>query len=119
MEFPTINFSALAPELIVIVTAFLVMFLELFVENKRWLGYLSLLGLAMAGIVSVVMLNNAAAPAFQTMAVSDGYSLVLNLVFIITAALSILISLSYLQERALQYGEYYALLLFSTGGMMM
>jgi NADH-quinone oxidoreductase subunit N len=119
MQFPTINFAALAPELIVFVTAFLVMFLELYVENKRWLGYLSLVGLAAAGIASFMMLGSLTAPTFQNMAISDGYSLVLNLVFVITAALSILISLSYLQERALQYGEYYALLLFSTGGMMM
>lgn len=118
IEFPTINFAALAPELIVFVTAFLVMFLELYVQEKRWLGYLSLVGLAVAGVVSFMMLGNSAVQAFQTMAVSDGYSLVLNLVFIITAALAVLISLSYLEERALQYGEYYALLLFATGGMM-
>src|SRR5688572_12258299 len=119
IEFPTLNFAALAPELIVFVTAFLVMFLELYIANKRWLGYLSLVGLAAAGIASFMMLGSLTAPTFQNMAVSDGYSLVLNLVFVTTAALSILISLSYLQERALQYGEYYALLLFSTGGMMM
>jgi len=53
------------------------------------------------------------------MLVSDGYTLVLNLIFVVTAALSILIALGYLSDRALQRGEYYALLLFSTAGMML
>jgi NADH-quinone oxidoreductase subunit N len=42
----------------------------------------------------------------------------LNLVFIVTAALSILLSLSYLEGQEMQRGEYYALILFSTTGMM-
>jgi NADH-quinone oxidoreductase subunit N len=53
------------------------------------------------------------------MAISDGYSLVLNLIFITTAFLSVLIALSYLDEKGLHRGEYYTLLLFSTTGMML
>ncbi len=119
IEIPTLNIAALTPFLAVTVTAFVVMFFELFVNDKRILGYLSLLGLAVAAISSVMLLGVSPAPAFQEMAISDGYALVLNLIFIVTAALSILISLSYLGDRALQRGEYYALLLFSTGGMML
>jgi NADH-quinone oxidoreductase subunit N len=100
-------------------TAFIVMFLELYVNDKRVLGYWSLAGLGIAAVASAMLFDTPAAPTFQNMVVSDGYALVLNLIFIVTAVLSILISLSYLGERALQRGEYYALLLFSTGGMML
>jgi len=119
IEFPTLNFAALSPILIVIVAAFLVMLLELFVTDKRVLGYFSLAGLGIATVASFMMFGLATPPVFQAMLVSDGYALILNLIFIVTAALSILISLSYLGDRELQRGEYYALLLFSTSGMML
>ncbi len=119
IEIPPLNLAALAPVLIVLASAFVVMFVELFARDKRILGYLSLAGLAAAFISSFSMFNSFAVPSYQGMFVSDGYALVLNLVFIVAAALSILIALSYLGDRGLQRGEYYALLLFSTGGMML
>ena len=119
IEIPVLNFTAIGPLLAVVITAFVVMFIELFVEDKRILGYISLVGLGVAAVLSVNLMGAFAPPTFQTMLISDGYSLVLNLIFIIAAALSILISLSYLGDRELQRGEYYALLLFSTVGMML
>ncbi len=119
IEIPNLNLTALAPELAVIITAALVMLLDLFISNKRGLGYLSLSGLAVAAVVSFVLLGVSPAPAFQDMMVSDGYSLVFNLIFIVAAALSVLIALSYLDHQDMQCGKYYALLLFSTTGMML
>jgi NADH-quinone oxidoreductase subunit N len=108
---------ALAPELAVLFTAVLAILLDMFVADKRVIGYISLLGLAVAAAVTVIMFGQN--PTFQNMAVSDGYSLVLNLIFLVTAAMSILVALSYLDDRGLQQGEYYTLLLFSTAGMML
>lgn len=119
IEIPTLNLVALAPELAVAITAALVMLVDLFVEDKRVIGYLSLLGLAVAAGVSLMLFGMSPAPAFQDMVVSDGYSLVLDLIFIITAALSVLVALSYLHDKAMQRGEYYTLILFSTSGMML
>lgn len=119
IEFPTLNIVALAPELVVIITAALAMLLDLFFEDKRVLGYLSLAGLVVAAVVTFMMFGATPAPAFQNVAISDGYSLVLDLVFIVTAALSVLIALSYLNDKEMQRGEYYTLLLFSTSGMML
>jgi NADH-quinone oxidoreductase subunit N len=117
--FPTLNLAALAPQLAVVITALVVMLSELFIKNQRVLGYLSLAGLAVAAWLSVTMLGVSPTPALQNMVVSDGYSLVLNLIFIITAFLSVLIALSYLDSKGLQRGEYYSLLLFATAGMML
>ncbi|MBE7556239.1 MAG: NADH-quinone oxidoreductase subunit N [Anaerolineales bacterium] len=120
IEFPTLNFAALAPILTVLGTAALVMICDLIFKDKRFLGYLSLFGLVIAAAPCFLMLMEAPpAPSFQNMAVSDGYSLVLDLIFIVTAALSILVSLSYLDHKNMQRGEYYALLLFATSGMML
>lgn len=119
LDFPALNLAALAPVLVVFISAFVVMFLELFAKDKRILGYLSLVGLLVAAISSFWLFGSYAVPTYQSMFVSDGYALVLNFVFIIAAALSVLIALSYLGDRGLQRGEYYALILFSTGGMML
>jgi len=119
IEFPALNFAALAPILVVIISAFVVMALELTTRDKRILGYLSLVGLAIAAAVSFSMFGGNVVPSYQNMVISDGYALVLNLIFASAAALSILIALSYLGDRGLQRGEYYALLLFSTAGMML
>lgn len=56
IDFPVLNFQAIAPELVVVVTAFLVMFAELFVDDKRILGYISILGLAMAAILNFALM---------------------------------------------------------------
>lgn len=120
IEFPTLNFAALAPILTVLGTAALGMICDLIFKDKRFLGYLSLFGLIIAAAPCFLMLMEAPpAPSFQNMAVSDGYSLVLDLIFIVTAALSVLVSLSYLDHKNMQRGEYYALLLFATSGMML
>jgi NADH-quinone oxidoreductase subunit N len=119
INFPTLNFAALAPELVVLGTAAVVMIAELFIKDKRLLGYLSLLGLLLAIVPCAMMLGATPVPTFQNMAASDGFSLVLDLIFIVTAALSVLVALGYLDGKGLQHGEYYALLLFATVGMML
>jgi NADH-quinone oxidoreductase subunit N len=117
IQIPTLNFVALAPPLIVIAAALLVLLADLVVADKRLLGYLALLGVVAAAIVSLALW--ASAPlAFQAMAVSDGYTLFFNLIFLTTAALSLLAAIDYLERKDMQRGEYYALLLFSTSGML-
>ena len=119
IEIPFLNFPALYPQIIVVVTAFVIMIVDLIFKDKRIVGYVSLIGLIMAAVTSFMMFGAGSAPTFQNVAVSDGYTLVLNLIFITTAFLSILLSMSYLQGKDMQRGEYYALLLFATAGMML
>jgi NADH-quinone oxidoreductase subunit N len=118
IQIPTLNFLALAPSLIVIGTAILVLLLDLAVTDKRILGYIGLVGIATAAGVSLAMWGRSPL-SFQTMAISDEYSLFFNLIFLATAGLSLLVAIDYLGQSDLQRGEYYALLLFSTSGMML
>ncbi len=48
----------------------------------------------------------------------DGFALVFKAIFLIAAALAIAISTRYLDIEGEQHGEYYALVLFATVGMM-
>jgi len=52
------------------------------------------------------------------MLLADGYSAFFKALFLISAALTVLISLRYLDDEGSHHGEYYALLLFAVVGMM-
>jgi NADH-quinone oxidoreductase subunit N len=56
--------------------------------------------------------------AFYDMIVLDTYAVVFKSMFLIGAALSILLSMKYLDVEGEQRGEYYSLILFSVIGMM-
>ncbi|HID62216.1 MAG TPA: NADH-quinone oxidoreductase subunit N [Anaerolineae bacterium] len=124
MNIPGLNLTAIAPQVIIVITALVVLLAELFTGKKSILAYLSLLGIVAAAAASWYLWvgteqQTFAVPMFQTMAVADGYSLFLNLVFLVTAALSVLVSINYLVREGMNHGEYYALLLLATGGMML
>jgi NADH-quinone oxidoreductase subunit N len=52
------------------------------------------------------------------MFISDGYSTFFKLIFVVNVILSVLISIKYIAVERVNHGEYYALILFSTIGMM-
>ena len=55
---------------------------------------------------------------FYGMVRIDGFALLFKVIFLIGAALAIAISTRYLDIEGEQHGEYYALVLFATVGMM-
>jgi NADH-quinone oxidoreductase subunit N len=116
---PSLNFAALLPLIIIIFVGLLILMLDLFIEDKRSLGWVSLIGVVLAAAVGSLQQGMPSFdPAFQNVASSDSYAHFFNLIFLITAALSILVALGYLGRVGLQKGEYFALLLFATSGMM-
>lgn len=120
ISIPTFNFVVIAPEIVVLVTALLVMMVDLFLakEQKGRLAWLSLVGvLAAAGLSFYIW--DGSNPELQNMLVADGYALFLNLVILTAAALAILFSVEYAGRIGLAQGEYYTLLLLSTTGMML
>jgi NADH-quinone oxidoreductase subunit N len=106
MNITGLNFTAIAPHIIIVIAALVVLLAELFTSKKSILAYLSLLGIIVSAVVSWYIWDGTD-PMFQTMAVADGYSLFLNLVFLVTAALSVLVSINYLVREGMNYGEYY------------
>ncbi len=81
------------------------------------LGYLSLAGIAVAMLANgwlygVVEVGTAG------LVTVDGFRLFANFVFLIAAAFAITMSFSYVYRQRLQAGEFYALILFATAGMM-
>jgi NADH-quinone oxidoreductase subunit N len=78
--------------------------------------------LAVAAIMSVQQVGSGEPLAFNAanpMLRVDGYSAAVTSVVALAALMSCALSMSYLDELRIHHGEYYALLLFSTAGMML
>jgi len=114
-----LNLTLLIPELTLAVFAILVILLDLFINQKRALVIVSLIGLVVAGGVSVAMWGGNFPAIFNNMLAVDNFALFFKLLFLGIAFLVILASIDYVSRFARFQGEYYALVLLSTLGMML
>ncbi len=113
------NLALFIPELTLVVFAILVILLDLGVRQKAVLGAVSLAGLIIAGGVTVAMWGGNYPAIFNNMLAVDNFALFFKLLFIGIAFLVILASADYVAKFARFQGEYYALILLSTLGMML
>jgi NADH-quinone oxidoreductase subunit N len=108
------------PTLVVVATALLVLLLDL--APARW-GRAHLATMALAGLVGALVLTVTAwggrGPAFHQMVVLDNFALFFHLVVGYAAALVVLVSMDYLPRAGVESGEYYALVLFASAGMLL
>ena len=81
------------------------------------LGWLALVGILLAGMANG-WLYGVTEVGQTSMVAIDGFRLFANWIFLIAAALSILISFTYVYRQRLQAGEFYGLILLATAGMM-
>lgn len=120
---PDINFSLIAPELIVCIAGVVAMMVDAFARpSQRWVtGGISIVGLVAAAIASAwLWLSwNGASQAFNGMIVLDELRLGFTMVFLLVSALTILISMIWVQNERLPAGEFHSLLMFATAGMML
>jgi NADH-quinone oxidoreductase subunit N len=89
--------------------------------SRSGLAWLGVAGCVGALALLVAQWPDAQTPAthFQGMLVVDRMALYLDAAFIAAALLTLLYSPPYLREQGFEFGEYYALVLFATAGMMM
>src|SRR4030088_2025494 len=122
--FSIADLQLIVPELILTVCACVALVMEVVLpyRKSKLIAYFSLVGIALAGVSLWVQFwaNRDALPVdgFYGMIRIDGFALVFQAVFLIGAALAIAISTRYLDIEGEQHGEYYALVLFATVGMM-
>ncbi|MBI5191389.1 MAG: NADH-quinone oxidoreductase subunit N [Nitrospirae bacterium] len=113
------NMVSILPEMIVLSLALAVLMFDLALpkDEKRYLAYFSVAGLAIAGY-QTMNLAGLQLDTFYGMFVLDGYAIFFKVLFYIAAAIAILISIGYVKGQEMDKGEYYALILFATAGMM-
>jgi NADH-quinone oxidoreductase subunit N len=117
---PEVALGALLPVLVILGTGALVLLLDLLPprHSKEHLGGIALLGIVGALLASLWQWGKEAR-AFRDMVVLDGYALFFDVIICYAAALVVLLSIDYLRRNGVESGEYYALVLFSTAGMML
>jgi len=115
----SIDLIALAPVLVLSVFAMLVLVLDLWGgRNKSLLVFTSLVGLLMTAI-SAFAKHPIPAYSFNDSYIVDHMSLFFICIFTISSALAILLSVEYNEREDIRAGEYYALILFCTVGMIL
>src|SRR6266511_939167 len=117
---PSIDYGVTLQLLIVFGWATLLLLIDLIISanNKRLTGYLSLAGVVAAAVAGIPLWGTNGS-TFNNMLVLDNFALTLNWIFLLSTAITILISLDYLPRQWIERGEYYVLLLIATGGMML
>src|SRR5215216_1730060 len=114
----------IAPELILTACACVALVMEVILpyRKSKLAAYFSLVGVALAFISLAVQWwyigNLLPFDGFYGMVRIDGSALLFKGIFLISAALAIGISTRFLDIEGEQHGEYYALILFATVGMM-
>ncbi len=130
------NLLWLKPEILLTLVSFALLALAVVVpkEGQRWTGLFALAGLVVAAIlvalyfpavpfsgpkvpsdgVAGAFADGAGHPAF----LADGFSLVFKAIFLLGAALCVLLALRFLDLEGAQAAEFYALVLFAVLGMM-
>jgi len=121
--FSASDLQLIIPELILTICACVALVMEVILpyRKSKTIAYFSLAGILLA-IVSLVAqyASRSSFPleGFYGMIRIDGFALIFQSIFLIGAALAIAISVRYLDIEGEQHGEYYALVLFATVGMM-
>ena len=111
------DLGAITPELELAVFGMFLLIFDLLIQQKRRLGYIALAGIASSALF-LYRIRDIEFSAYGGVLSLDAFSIFFKLIFLIAAALSIAISLRYLDIERENHGEYYALILFSTMGMM-
>ncbi len=117
---PPISLAVLAPALIVMGAGCLVLLLDLLPPraSKVHLATVALLGVVAALLTSLAAWGGRGR-GFRDMVILDNYALFFHVVICYGAALIVLLSIDYLRRSGVESGEYYALVLFSTSGMLL
>ena len=109
----------IAPELILICTALILLLLDLMVKRKETVAFVGVLGTLLSAYVSFKLYTLGwSGSVLLGMFVFDGYANFFKLIFYANVILTIFISLKYMVIEKASFGEYYALLLLATSGMM-
>lgn len=110
------------PEMIVAIAGTIVMLYDsLFPKQRMVTGAISLIGILISAIVLGMMWTgmDAGSANFNGMVAHDSLRMSFSFVFLFVSAMTILISTVWVENENIPIGEYHALLMFATFGMML
>lgn len=115
------NIHVALPEMIVLATACIAMITDLFLSHRMKSAsyWVACLGLVIAAVVSFLYIGMYKVITFNGLFISDDVAHLMKFFIYLTVLLSFIYSRNYIDERQMPSGDYYALGLFSTLGMML
>ena len=119
-DVPLIDLRAVTPMVIVGITGLIALIFEMMAPKRdnALLVAISLVGLILAGVALAMSLGD---PTYQTgagMIVHDSMGTVLQLIVVVSTALTVVFSDRYLRQKRVPFGEFYPLVLWSSIGAM-
>ncbi|GAB2507377.1 NADH-quinone oxidoreductase subunit NuoN [Pseudoxanthomonas sangjuensis] len=115
----TADLLPLLPEVTLVAGAFVLLILDLFVDNRRRIVTHALTLLLLAGVLWMIAAGcGGQGTVFNGMFVRDTLADVAKVVILLVSGLSLVYAWPYLRERNLYPGEVPVLVLFATAGMM-
>ena len=113
------SFNAIFPMTCVVAAGLASMIAEAFrdPDEQQPIGALAVIGLLGAGIVSVLLWDRQAA-SFGVVS-ADNFGLFITLILVVVGLVTVVLSSQVAARERLPNGDYYALLLFSIGGMIL
>ncbi len=113
-------FGAGLPETVMCVVGLVVLTLDFAVRSQRnaWLGWISFAGVLVTGLAMYPGWGETQ-KGFSGLLVADPFASFFKLVVLLAAGLTILIAIRYLRDEGADFGEFYAVVLFASLGMML
>ena len=122
--FQSADYQAIKPEVLLALFGLAILLLDFLLDKRdKFLNAVTaLIGLGFAGVELVMVwpafTQGGSYYGFGHSFVLDGFAVYFKLIIVVATALVVLISAKYLEIERANFGEYYALLLFSAVGMM-
>lgn len=118
------NTQVILPLVVLMAWACLLLLVDLAIpkDRKGWTALLAAVGLLGSLVLVIVRIVNPATrsvSAFYGMLSIDLFGLFLSLLFLVSGLVGIAIARDYLKRMQIERGEFYVLLIFSIGGMML
>lgn len=114
-----VNFGAIMPSLVLCCFGMALLLVSVFTPRGSTtpIAWMSIVAILVTGWVSLQGWNNPQ-QGFAGSVVLDNFATFFNLIFLLAAGLTILMSDDYLKREGYPVGEYYPLILFTTAGAM-
>lgn len=118
-SFADLNLGATLPAVFLALGTTTLLIVDLFLpkERRHWTPWLALLGVVVSFVLTLTTYNSATT-ALGEMFVADSFSGFMNMIALVSAAISILLGIDYMRRTGNNRGEFWSLLLLSTAGVM-
>ena len=120
LGFSPSDFTALLPEIVLTVLALVVLLVDAFIPRARHgvIAWITLAGLVLTAATVLPLASGPATTAGRGLVAVDSFGAFFQIIFLLAAAMTVLMSTRYLQVEDARPGTYYFLIVCATLGMM-